>query len=322
MIFVVARCRARDDVSSSQDAIKRVVEAFERSEWSEIDVRSGDLRVHLSTSAPAGSTVPPTPRRRPIDRRPTVTTPHRAAWSPIHRRRRRRARRRPAPTSSCRRRRASSGARPSRVAPPFADVGHTVDASATVCIVEVMKLMNHVKAGVSGEVVAVLRPRTAWRFRKGKPSSRSLRPGRRLDVRHQHPSRAGRQPRRDRRADRSGLPRRGHRSDRGGQRGRSGFAGRAAGDRRRPHRSGEPDRRAICASSRSSPGRCSPSLRRRPSRLRLPVRARRPGRGVRRPWADLRGPVRRHDPARWRQGRGAPRRPRRRCADRRRLRTR
>ena len=39
--------------------------------------------------------------------------------------------------------------------PPFADLGHTVDASATVCIIEVMKLMNHVKAGVSGEVVAV-----------------------------------------------------------------------------------------------------------------------------------------------------------------------
>jgi biotin carboxyl carrier protein len=39
--------------------------------------------------------------------------------------------------------------------PPFTDEGHTVDASATVCIVEVMKLMHHVKAGVRGEVVAV-----------------------------------------------------------------------------------------------------------------------------------------------------------------------
>ncbi|RPI05274.1 MAG: acetyl-CoA carboxylase, biotin carboxyl carrier protein, partial [Actinobacteria bacterium] len=39
--------------------------------------------------------------------------------------------------------------------PPFADLGLSVDASATVCIVEVMKLMNHVKAGVSGDVVAV-----------------------------------------------------------------------------------------------------------------------------------------------------------------------
>jgi biotin carboxyl carrier protein len=30
-----------------------------------------------------------------------------------------------------------------------------IDPSATVCIVEVMKLMNHVKAGVGGTVVAV-----------------------------------------------------------------------------------------------------------------------------------------------------------------------
>jgi biotin carboxyl carrier protein len=40
-------------------------------------------------------------------------------------------------------------------APPFADVGDTIDASATVCIVEVMKLMNHLKADVDGTVVAV-----------------------------------------------------------------------------------------------------------------------------------------------------------------------
>jgi acetyl-CoA carboxylase biotin carboxyl carrier protein len=39
--------------------------------------------------------------------------------------------------------------------PPFAEVGDTVDASSTVCIVEVMKLMNHVKAGVAGEVLNV-----------------------------------------------------------------------------------------------------------------------------------------------------------------------
>ena len=39
--------------------------------------------------------------------------------------------------------------------PPFADAGHPGVAAATVCIVEVMKLMNHVKAGVSGVVVAV-----------------------------------------------------------------------------------------------------------------------------------------------------------------------
>ena len=126
-------------------------------------------------------------------------------------------------------------------APPFADVGDVVDASATVCIVEVMKLMNHVKAGVSGEVVAVY-------VENGVAVQKGRAPVRDRSVRVvvvtsaiRHPSGAGRQPRRDRGADRPGLPGRGHRSDRGRQRGRPGFARRAAGDRRRPHRPGESD---------------------------------------------------------------------------------
>ena len=40
-------------------------------------------------------------------------------------------------------------------APPFADVGRHVGKDDIVCIVEVMKLMNHVKAGVSGVVRGV-----------------------------------------------------------------------------------------------------------------------------------------------------------------------
>jgi acetyl-CoA carboxylase biotin carboxyl carrier protein len=40
-------------------------------------------------------------------------------------------------------------------APPFVDVGDRVDADSTVCIVEVMKLMNHVKAGCTGVVTAI-----------------------------------------------------------------------------------------------------------------------------------------------------------------------
>jgi acetyl-CoA carboxylase biotin carboxyl carrier protein len=40
-------------------------------------------------------------------------------------------------------------------APPFVDVGDEVGPDDTVCIVEVMKLMNHVRAGVAGTVRAV-----------------------------------------------------------------------------------------------------------------------------------------------------------------------
>ncbi|MGY1602261.1 acetyl-CoA carboxylase biotin carboxyl carrier protein [Geodermatophilus sp. SYSU D00815] len=45
--------------------------------------------------------------------------------------------------------------RPSPDAPPFVDVGGEVEPHTTVAIVEVMKLMNQVPAGVRGRVVRV-----------------------------------------------------------------------------------------------------------------------------------------------------------------------
>jgi acetyl-CoA carboxylase biotin carboxyl carrier protein len=45
---------------------------------------------------------------------------------------------------------------PSPAEPPFVDVGGRVEAGATVAIVEVMKLMNHVSAPVSGVVTSIL----------------------------------------------------------------------------------------------------------------------------------------------------------------------
>jgi acetyl-CoA carboxylase biotin carboxyl carrier protein len=39
--------------------------------------------------------------------------------------------------------------------PPFVDVGSEVDADTVVCLIEVMKMMNSIKAGVAGTVVEV-----------------------------------------------------------------------------------------------------------------------------------------------------------------------
>jgi|SRR5688572_13224605 acetyl-CoA carboxylase biotin carboxyl carrier protein len=139
-------------VSSSEDAIKRVVEAFERSDWSEIDVRSGNLRVHLKSSAPtttpdaAAPAAAMTETDDPGDDRevPQPAPPATVLVDP--------------PSGSHVVVSPSPGIlwrSPEPGLPPFADLGNIVDSSATVCIIEVMKLMNHVKAGVSGEVVAV-----------------------------------------------------------------------------------------------------------------------------------------------------------------------
>jgi len=44
---------------------------------------------------------------------------------------------------------------PAPGAPPFVDVGSTVEADTIVCIIEVMKMMNSVHAGVAGTIVEV-----------------------------------------------------------------------------------------------------------------------------------------------------------------------
>lgn len=39
--------------------------------------------------------------------------------------------------------------------PPFVEVGHPVDIETTVCVIEVMKLMSSIPAGVTGTIVEV-----------------------------------------------------------------------------------------------------------------------------------------------------------------------
>lgn len=144
-------------MSDDLDAIKRIVDAFERSDWSEIDVRAGSLRVHLSThsdptlrdigvdgaSVARGSTDeggnadgasggPATPPE-------TTASPEIPAGAHVVVS--------PSPGIFWR--------SPQPGAPPFADSGQAVVTSTTLCIVEVMKLMNQVKSGVVGTVVGV-----------------------------------------------------------------------------------------------------------------------------------------------------------------------
>ncbi len=145
-------------LSGDSDAIRRVIEAFEKSNWSEIDVRVGSIRVHLSAGDPvaSGSMVGavrgpsnapanPVPSARP---EPQPEGPAPGGSSILA----------DIPADALLIRSPSPGIfwrSPQPGAPPFADVGQPVDATATLCIVEVMKLMNHVKAGAAGTVVAV-----------------------------------------------------------------------------------------------------------------------------------------------------------------------
>ncbi len=143
--------------------IKALVAAFDASDWSEMSVRIGDTTLELTrTGRP-----PETSAGRSTE---SVAAPHAALpapqTSPVA-----------APVSAAQADPMVSETRagnttpdghlvrapslglfwrsPQPGAPQFVDIGQEVDAEDTVGIVEVMKLMNHVKAGVSGTVTAI-----------------------------------------------------------------------------------------------------------------------------------------------------------------------
>ncbi len=148
--------------------IKALVATFDASDWGEMSVRIGDTTLELTrTGRPpevsadrnSGSPVP-----QPVAP-PTFATPAPQASAAAT----------PAPPVESSSTPSQSAAinntadghtvrapslglfwrSPQPGAPEFVFVGQEVDAEDTVGIVEVMKLMNHVKAGVSGTVVAI-----------------------------------------------------------------------------------------------------------------------------------------------------------------------
>ena len=155
-------------------AMKALLDAFDRSDWQEMTVTVGDDRLHVSRQAasdgspsslevPAGAPEAPAPPdaapagpSEPAPTAPPVGTSAPHAPAPV-----------PPPAAAAT---ASPGAgtvvespsvglfwrAPSPAEPPFVDVGGRVEAGATVAIVEVMKLMNHVSAPVSGVVTSIL----------------------------------------------------------------------------------------------------------------------------------------------------------------------
>jgi acetyl-CoA carboxylase biotin carboxyl carrier protein len=135
-------------VSSDLDVIKAIVDAFERSDWTEIDVRSGSMRIHLSAQGESGAG--PAPARTYSDTAEDANVagtakvePTKAAVIPAGAH----AVLSPSPGIFWR--------SPQPGAPPFADVGDVIQSGSTLAIVEVMKLMNHISSETAGTVVGV-----------------------------------------------------------------------------------------------------------------------------------------------------------------------
>lgn len=148
-------------MSLPPEDIRAIVSAFDASDWSELLLQYGDTRLEMSRTGARTLSSPPSPPSTP----PFVPAPLEAP-SP--------APAAPAPSPSAPVTPTLSGptsvpdgvavlaptvglfwSSPQPGAPPFVEVGQHVRPDDTVCIVEVMKLMSHVKAGIAGIIVAV-----------------------------------------------------------------------------------------------------------------------------------------------------------------------
>jgi acetyl-CoA carboxylase biotin carboxyl carrier protein len=159
-------------VPLTPEDVQSLIAAFEASEWDEMTLAVEGTRLELTRTGrpPAGSRatapaaavpappptghepVPPAPSAPPASTAaPTPATPSPAAASPA-------VGGDDAAAGELRVTAPSVGLfwrSPQPGAPHFVDVGQTVQPDDTVCIVEVMKLMNHVKAGMAGVVRSV-----------------------------------------------------------------------------------------------------------------------------------------------------------------------
>lgn len=120
-----------------------IVELLREAEFTQFRYQNGDLLVEVSRGEPLPSTpaaqpapvAQPAPAPEPIPAAPVDTSGAHVVEAPIL---------------------GTFYRAPKPGEPPFVQVGDVVTADTVVCIVEVMKLMNSVRAGVAGTVVEIL----------------------------------------------------------------------------------------------------------------------------------------------------------------------
>ncbi len=117
------------------------------STFSEVRLRSGDFEIELRRGGSAGGERPAPPSPGPVAAAPAAAarppTPAARSWPPGHRVVQ-------APMVGTFYRAPEPGAR------PFVEVGQAVSPGDTLCIIEVMKLMNSIGCECEGTVVEIL----------------------------------------------------------------------------------------------------------------------------------------------------------------------
>ena len=245
----------KSDESGIEARIDSLAEILRRHELNELEIEEGGVRIYLRRGGEVVTTV-----QQHTPAAPAVVTPHA-----------------PPPTAS--------GALPTSVHSPnstdtsdgnvlyvtspfvgtfyrspspdtsaFVDVGTRIKKGQVLCIVEAMKLMNEIESEIDGTIVAdPRRERPGGRVRAAALQDQAG--VRRADVQKD----PDRQPRRDRAARDSRLPRAGHRNGGRALDGRRRRAARQVRRRERLHRPAAVAKQSICTSRRSSAPPRSPA---------------------------------------------------------------
>jgi acetyl-CoA carboxylase biotin carboxyl carrier protein len=130
-------------MSLTHDDVRKIVELLESSQFDELDLESGDLKLTLRRGAAPADPPEPAPRASAVARTQAAQTGAPGAASPAGLAEVR------APLLGTFYRAPKPGAA------PFVEVGTQVQPDTVVGIIEVMKLMNSVAAGQRGEVAEI-----------------------------------------------------------------------------------------------------------------------------------------------------------------------
>ena len=138
----------------SDDDVREILRIIDESDLAELQIETEGFSLHVVKGERSGDAPAPTPRPRrpPSEHEPPLPEPATTdGLATIT-----------APMLGTFYRAEAPGK------PPFVDVGQRVEPDTIVCIIEVMKMMNSVTAGVSGTIAEVV-PENAELVEYGQP---------------------------------------------------------------------------------------------------------------------------------------------------------
>ncbi len=129
--------------------VKKLIELLEESGIDELEIREGEESVRISrhSKTPAQQYYAPAPMAAPVAA-PAAAAPAAAAEAPAAPKLNGTVARSPMVGTFYR--------KASPASPAFVEVGQTVKKGDTLCIVEAMKMMNHIEAETSGVIESIL----------------------------------------------------------------------------------------------------------------------------------------------------------------------